>query len=262
MSKRHNAWSEKIYLRYLREGRGSGDLADYSPWLHIRDFPSLGKVTRIKGRITGRIHHLLSNLELICFLYLESLTGIEDIKEQYPLLLRDTQLIAAFLKIKHPEVNGFPYVMTTDFYYRCDGRWYAIQVKPTLALENKRVQEKFEIERLYWSKKDVEFKIMTEKELNPYLEQNLIWLRTGESLEKLIVDPVVREEIKQLFFELYQDLTLNFHDIIKEIDSQCGFTPGTAIQIFKYLIAKGNIKIDLNREINLYEPRRLSCLNI
>ena len=46
MSKRLHSWSEKIYHRYLREGRGSGDLADYIPWLHTRDFPSKGMLTR------------------------------------------------------------------------------------------------------------------------------------------------------------------------------------------------------------------------
>ena len=262
MSKRLHSWSEKIYHSYLREGRGSGDLADYIPWLHTRDFPSSGKVTRIKGVVTGRIHHLLSHLELLCFLYLESLPGIEDIKEQFPLPLCDTQLIAASLKIKHPEVNGFPYVMTTDFYYRRDGLWYAIQIKNISSLENKRVLEKFEIERLYWVREKVDFKIMTEKDLNPHLAHNLIWLRTGECLENLIPDSVFRNEIKLLFLELYQDLSLSFHTIIREIDSQCGFIPGTALQVFKSLIMSHEIKLDLNSKINLHDPRVLSCLNV
>ena len=162
MAKRRNAWSDKIYHRYLREGRGKGDLADYNPWLHTRDFPSSGNVTRIKGVVTGRIHHLMSRLELLCFLYLESLPGIEDIKEQFPLPLAETQLIAASLKIRHPEVNGYPYVMTTDFYYRCDGQWFAVQVKQTSSLEESRVQEKFKIEKVYWAKQmqkcDIEVK--------------------------------------------------------------------------------------------------------
>ena len=255
MAKRRNRWSEKLYHRYLREGRGSGDLAAYNPWLHTLDFPSVGMVTRIKGIVTGRVHHLLSKLELICFLYLESLPGIEDIKEQFPLPLRETQLIAASLKIKHPEVNGFPFVMTTDFYYRRDAKWYAIQVKPTSALQNERVLEKFKIERCYWLKHQVDFTIMTDKELNPHMARNILWLRSGERIEKLIPDPFFRNKIKLLFLELYHDLTLDFHSIIREIDGQCGFIPGTTLQIFKSLILSNDIDIDISRQINLRDPR-------
>ena len=262
MAKRRNAWSDKIYRRYLREGRGKGELGDYSPWLQTHDFPSCGNVTRIKGVVTGRIHHLLSQLELLCFLYLESLPGIEDIKEQFPLPLSETQLIAASLKVNHPEVNGFPYVMTTDFYYRRDGQWFAIQIKPTSFLENKRILEKFKIEEVYWSKQKVAFKIMTEKDLNPHLAHNLIWLRTGEPLEKLVPSPPFREKIKQLFLELYRDVTLDFQAIVGEIDSQCAFIPGTAMQIFKSLVVSHDIKLDLTRKINLRDPRVLPYFNV
>ena len=204
----------------------------------------------------------MSRLELLCFLYLESLPGIEDIKEQFPLPLAETQLIAASLKIRHPEVNGYPYVMTTDFYYRCDGQWFAVQVKQTSSLEESRVQEKFKIEKVYWAKQNVAFKVMTEKDLNPYLAQNIIWLRTGEKLENLIPDPVFREKIKNIFLELYNDLTLDFQGIVGEIDSQCDFLPGTAMQIFKSLIVNHDIQIDLSRKINIRDPRVLPYLNI
>lgn len=62
MGKRRNLWSEKTYRRYLNEGRGSCDLAAYKPCLYTRDFPSKGKVTRIKGLATGRLY-LLSMCE-------------------------------------------------------------------------------------------------------------------------------------------------------------------------------------------------------
>ncbi|HHU29270.1 MAG: hypothetical protein QM368_01115 [Bacillota bacterium] len=33
----------------LSENRGAGELAFYKPWLSIQDFPSKGRVSRIKG---------------------------------------------------------------------------------------------------------------------------------------------------------------------------------------------------------------------
>ena len=117
MGRRNTRWSQRTYLRFLREGRGKGDLAEYKPWITTHDFPSSGKVARILGETTGRIHHLMSQNEKRLFLILDYDPLVSDIKEQYPLPLEDTLLIAAELGFKHPEMNGYPFVLTTDFYY-------------------------------------------------------------------------------------------------------------------------------------------------
>jgi hypothetical protein len=41
--------------------------ANYQPWLRVQDVPSKGRIHRIKGCITGRVHHLLSDLEAKVF---------------------------------------------------------------------------------------------------------------------------------------------------------------------------------------------------
>jgi len=71
MAKHRRVWNHSTYSRYLREGRGQGAGADYDPWIHIQDFPSLGMVSRVSGTTTGRIHHLMSNLELSLFYLLD-----------------------------------------------------------------------------------------------------------------------------------------------------------------------------------------------
>ena len=40
MRKRSTKWSYNTYLRFLRNGRGAGDLASYKPWITVHDFPS------------------------------------------------------------------------------------------------------------------------------------------------------------------------------------------------------------------------------
>lgn len=67
MAKHVRTWNEAKYQRYLKEGRGQGDLSQYVPWVQIQDFPSKGIVSRVKGNTTGRVHHLMSNLELYYF---------------------------------------------------------------------------------------------------------------------------------------------------------------------------------------------------
>ena len=262
MAKRHIKWGERTYRRFLKEGRGQGELAAYNPWIHTHDFPSRGKVTRILGRVTGRIHHLMSQHELDCFLYLEELPGIEDIKEQYPLPLYKTQLAAARLNIRHPEVNGFPWVMTTDFVYRRNGRWHAVQVKTSSELEEPRVQEKFSIEKACWEDSGISWRVMTEKDLSAAHSYNVLWLRSGAGLETLIPDPAEREAVMQGFLELYQDGTIDFHILLEEVDKVQEYVPGTAMQIFKALVMRGQIALDLSRPLNLSDPRQLPYLSV
>ena len=68
MGKRKGGWSQERYFKLLAEGRGKGDLDQYKPWITTYDFPSKGKTIRIQGRITHRIHHLMSNNEKWCLL--------------------------------------------------------------------------------------------------------------------------------------------------------------------------------------------------
>lgn len=102
----------------LKEGRGSGRVKDYKPWL-----PSLGRATRLKGIKTQRQYELLLGQERNYFYILDFLNIVEDIPEQYPLLpIEETILIANELGIEHsknPETGEYN-VMTTDFFYNCE----------------------------------------------------------------------------------------------------------------------------------------------
>lgn len=46
MPKRQTGWTEAKISRYLKEGRGQGELALYKPWLTVQDVPSMGRVHR------------------------------------------------------------------------------------------------------------------------------------------------------------------------------------------------------------------------
>jgi len=93
-------------IRWLKDGRGSGSGAEYSPWLTVRDVPSKGRVHRVQGHLTPRTHHLLSALELSTFLLLEWNPLVTDIREQYPLNVEETLEIAKELGIRHLEVSN------------------------------------------------------------------------------------------------------------------------------------------------------------
>jgi len=109
----------------------------------------------------------MSQLEKLYFLILDNDPSVEDIKEQFPLPLAMTQMFAARLGIKHPCVNGFSYVMTTDFMVKRNGHWHAIQIKTTEEAEKERVKEKFAIEKAYYDSIGISWTLVTEKDLPP-----------------------------------------------------------------------------------------------
>ncbi|CAB1277623.1 hypothetical protein [Candidatus Nitrosacidococcus tergens] len=94
-----------------KEGNGK----DYIPWLTVQEILSSSQSNRICFHKTGRIHHLLSDLELAIFLSLEWENSMLDIREQFPLLPSDTKQIALDSGIKHPAIRGVDQVMLTDF---------------------------------------------------------------------------------------------------------------------------------------------------
>ena len=63
--------TEHQQKRWIKEGRGQGNLKDYKPWITIRDVSSKGRSHRVFGHTTKRTHHLLSDLELAIFLLLD-----------------------------------------------------------------------------------------------------------------------------------------------------------------------------------------------
>ena len=131
MAKNRSRWSESVYRKRLKEGRGQGELSSYKPWITIHDLASQGYSTRIFSHKTNRIHHLLSHNELYYFCLLEWSEHVRDIREQFPMRLTETLEIAANAGIKHPWDNRsrFPYVMTTDFLITTDKGLIASTVK-------------------------------------------------------------------------------------------------------------------------------------
>ena len=107
--------SEAQIAKRIKEGRGSGSGADYSPWVRVDEVPSLGRSRQVYSHFTKRIHHLLSDLEFAVFLLLDNNPSVTDIREQFPLIRDDTRDIAQENNLTHPAYNGVDTVMSSDF---------------------------------------------------------------------------------------------------------------------------------------------------
>jgi hypothetical protein len=194
----------------IKEGRGSGIDSDYEPWIRIQDVPSLGRGTRVKGVTTGRQHEFLSDMERNYFYILEYSDNVIDIREHYPLLpLGDTILIANELGIEHPKhpETGEYIVMTTDFLITIskvdEVKEIARTIKSKDDLLNKRIVEKFEIERVFWEKRGIDWGIVTEEEIDKTIAHKISFVQGYKDIRSVdSFSEMESIEVKDLIYEL------------------------------------------------------------
>jgi hypothetical protein len=262
MAKRNRNSTQKSIDKRVKAGRGAGRLSNYTPWLHIQDVASRGLVTRIKGWKTGRVHHLLSLLELRYFYVLEWSQDVIDIREQYPLLpLEETLAIAQACGIRHPTDphTKCPVVMTTDFIntVRRAGSDidHARTVKYEKDLLSKRMLEKLEIERRYWEERGVDWKIVTEGEISTVLAKNVEWFHQYRNLEDFsTIPPLEVEQITSVLSQNLETHNSSLRSITLHTDAHLGLEPGTSLSLVRHLLACRRWRVDMAKPINACQP--------
>jgi TnsA endonuclease-like protein len=267
MAKRERKSSQQVIDKRLKQGRGQGKGVDYQPYLRVQDVPSRGLVTRIRGWKIGREHHFMSRLECDYFYLLEWSPVILDIREQYPLDLTETLAIATELSIQHPidPRTREPIVMTTDFVNTVRLPVGTIEHARTLKyakeLASPRVMEKFEIERVYWASRDINWGIVTEREIDPILTKNIRWLhpyRDPASLAPL-TDAAIRDVEAALTPRVIAgDLPLR--DLTDDCDQQFKLQPGTSLAVVRHLLASGRWQVNMASPIQA--PKRLKLTGV
>ncbi|UPM54532.1 TnsA endonuclease N-terminal domain-containing protein [Gottfriedia acidiceleris] len=252
MAKHKNSWTEERIKKKIKEGKGTGEGINYKPWLTIQDFPSKGLVTRTVGWKTNRIHHFFSKLERDYFYLCEWDEKIIDIREQFPLHREDTLKIASDKNIKHPlcPINQIPIVMTTDFILTVNTskgiKTFARTIKPSKELDNNRIIEKFEIERFYWKQRGVDWGIVTEKEISKQLVTNIEWVYSAFFLYEELSSSSYQSLLSELKI-LIQNDQKTLIEIFTNMDIDWSLERGTALYLFKHLIANQEIIINMEQ---------------
>lgn len=236
------------YRRHLRNKWGQGEGKKYKPWFTTKDVkgPEAFRA-EVLGLKTGRVHHFLSSKETELFYILEHRDDIVDIREQFPLLpLVLSQKIANTIGVKHPTVKktDTPFIMTTDILATVDNgagiSYLAFCVKPKEKLDELRVREKIEIERIWWELLGVPFQIFTGSDKTEVLSRNLSWatdpLRSGTQYEiSKFVEPALSL------------LSVGKHlksDICNTFMSAFGIDSVSSLNILRMLIAQKLIAVD------------------
>lgn len=242
----------------LLKTAGTGD-PNYVPSLTVRDVPSRGKCSRITGITAPRVYHLLSGIELDTFFVLDWSPVVMDIQDQYELPLNETLTIAERLGIKHPvdpKTKEFKPI-TTDFRIVARQSNYsyglrAISIKPANELEILRVQEKQEIERIWWTAHDIPWCLVSDLELQKLENQafNIGWFHDAFILDLHTNVTQWVDRVEEYLFQRlsHSDRPLNL--LTSEADTAIGLPVGTSLTIARHLIATRRWIIDMSTRIN------------
>ena len=254
MPRKRGEWNEERFKQYVKEGRGQNNAENYLPWIKVQEFSSRGRVSRTKGWKTNRLHHLFSDHETRLFYLLEWSDIVIDIREQFPLLdLELARKISADIGVRYPidSQSRFPHILTTDFMVTvnqsgkvCD---VALTVKPSAELKKKRVIEKFDIERNYYAAKDIEWRIVTEKHIPKSLAKNIEWIHGAHRLEATSKNSI--QDLEEVIITLKKRLqvsNLRISQVTDNLDSELGLEKGTSLYLFRHLVARKEIVVDMN----------------
>ena len=260
MAKHRGEFTDKTIERRIKEGRGSGEGSSYLPWITIRDVPSLGRCSEILGWKTNRVHQLLSDLETRYFYTLEFSSDIIDIREQYPLLdsnksIEETVQIAKSIGVKYPIVpkTGALNVQTTDLLITLIRNGKTEQIARTVKyakdLSNERTLEKFEIERLYWVNRGIDWKIVTERDINKDYSFNVEFIHNSLTLSGSNFDVSKVMYVENALRNELLERPKSLAKITHAIDTNLGLFPGDALFCVKHLLANKIWIVDMKQKI-------------
>jgi len=247
-------------LRELRERLVASNApgSHYEPELTAVHSRSHGYVYRVPGIKTGRVHHLLSRLEYHALLFFDFSPDYTNIREQFALPLALTMHMAKRLGIRHPHdwQKRQLTVMTTDFVLSTkDGRWMAIDVKPSKKLKSGRVLRKLDLVRKTWALVGIQHAVVTEKE-QPVIAANNYRILHGLALP-FDPPPLPESDLNRAEASMRASLSagrLTLRDAACACEREAGLGVGRCIRAALWFVARRRWIVDLNRPIGPDEP--------
>ncbi|MEH2336418.1 TnsA endonuclease C-terminal domain-containing protein [Nostoc sp.] len=200
------------------------------------------------------MHHFFSDHERRLFYLFEWSDVVVDIREQFPILDLDLAMsIATDMGMKYPTVaeNDTPDVLTTDFMLSVNQNGKSVQIARTVKmskdLEKTSVAEKFELERRYYAVKDIDWAIITEKEIPRILADNIEWIHSAYRLEGTngIDVAQIQSLANALKYRLHESDLTTISQVAAAFDNDMNIEPGTSLYLFKHLVAHKQIIMDM-----------------
>ena len=243
--------------------------ADYEPLHRVQDVRSSGRKSRIPYQ--GRVVHLLSDLEVRAFRHFQWEQAVFGIEEQFYLEIEDTTRIAAEAGARHPLVIGTdePFGMSTDlvvYYHTEDGpRRLARQMKYAKDLElgeaapgreRNSVElrlEKLEIERRYWAERNVNWAVLTERELTQARTRNIEHL-LGCELDASRPQGFWESAVGRVRDALVKGDGLRAVDLARRLETEGILDEGDFRTALRHLCATRQVAFDMETLFDLDRP--------
>lgn len=240
-------------------GFGQGTGADYIPWFTVRDSGSHGKTSWIPGRKIARQHLVLSEFEAEAFYLFQDNPKYKDIREQYALEKDETFEIARSIGVPHPRRSGGQLAtMTTDFVLTPDASNSLIirQIKPAKALNDERVLQRLEIDRVYWLNRGADWGILTEVQVDIPRAHNLAWADEYYDVQRAA--KLTHKDTSDLEPRLYDHLTKRPNDplwaVCRSVDSLLDLEGGVSLGYVRHFIARKLWLVDMSERIDTRRP--------
>ena len=153
--------------------------------------------------------------------------------------------------------------MTTDFLVTVrhphELKEFALTVKYSKDLENPRTIEKLEIERFYWTRRGVVWRIITEKDLKTTLIKNIKWVHSFANLQYFSrhITPLVIESTAAFMYDKVSCGNTAIRVATTASDREFSLEKGTSLAIVRHLIAAKRWCVDMDQPIQPERPLRL-----
>lgn len=246
------------YLRArIRRRHGIGEGPSYVPWLKVRDVPSKGTSSIISGVLTGRAHHLLSELEATYFYLVERNKSTADVREQWPILDIDyTLALCRQYGVQHPFRAGHPEPFTLDFLITERSptglRYRASTIKTPADGIDPGVRRRLAIERDWCEVKGIPYSLVDTTEFNRTLLNGLRFAR-GWYRHRVTISDKKALAYCRVFAESYSR-QFTMHQLIERSARDLAIDVDVSQDLFRYCIWRSYIPVDFRRPLALNLP--------
>jgi hypothetical protein len=276
--KRFNAWKSDI--------RQNG----YRSYLTVRQVNKVGRRHWLFCQKQRRQAHLLSDGELRMYTKLLWQPGCIKVMEQFALDIDETLDIAVAANLIHPRnwQTYEAYVMTTDFVvqqhdvanpskivtiaytFKYFGQIYEVNAagrildswsedslsENKVVRKNLRTWQKFAIEKEFWRRRGVEYRVVTERDATKEQFWNIGFCASSQ---KLIFEKNEICEFVQLFVKTWQqNFRKPLNTLITLVASDLNIDKHYALSVFKYAVLHHFLPLEHSSSLQPFRPLELS----
>ena len=141
--------------------------------------------------------------------------------------------------------------MTTDFLITlANGEKQARTVKQAKEIEKRQNLIKFDIEREYWRRRGVEWRIVVAEEIPRDLVENIEWLLPYSDLESTKISEDDSIQIARRLTEEMISSEDSLADITSRYDAELRMEEGTCLNLCKYMIINRQWQVDISKRLS------------